>query len=422
MKYNLYNKLGRGTTMIQLASVLISFLLIPLLGRTKLKLSYILLISAGVLAIISGIGFEDTAQSLAEVFKGSSLSTVLTILMVSVLGGLMKHYKTLDKIVETILLIVSSKKIILMIIPALIGILIIPGGALLSAPFINNLGEEMNIAPPKRAAINLVFRHVAMFLLPFSTGLLVIASSMPEINITKLVMFNLAYVVPMFFVGYLLYIKNIESEKSTLKKEDVGRNFLKLLLYTSPITVCVILNALTGLPFYITMIVSVVCVYFLSDKKDFAKITIKSINWHTVLMVAIILLLKEMILKMDDLLLIFGNLFKQSNSTFSVLVIFLVSSVFFGIITGNQTAALAIILPMVSQLNVAGNMLYIYVYFAFASAFIGYFFSPIHLCQAFTIQLMNVTTLELYKEYRYYLLFSLIVLFSSAFILTAIFA
>lgn len=422
MKYNLYNKLGRGTTMIQLASVIISFLLIPVLGRTKLKLSYILLISAGVLAIISGIGFEGTAQSLAEVFKGSSLSTVLTILMVSVLGGLMKHYKTLDKIVETILLIVSSKKIILMIIPALIGILIIPGGALLSAPFINNLGEEMNIAPPKRAAINLVFRHVAMFLLPFSTGLLVIASSMPEINITKLVMFNIAYVVPVLFVGYLLYIKNIESEKSTLKKEDVGRNFLKLLLYTSPITICVILNALTGLPFYITMIVSVVCVYFLSDKKDFVKITIKSINWHTVLMVAIILLLKEMILKMDDLLLIFGNLFKQSNSTFSVLVIFLVSSVFFGIITGNQTAALAIILPMVSQLNVAGNMLYIYVYFAFASAFIGYFFSPIHLCQAFTIQLMNVTTLELYKEYRYYLLFSLIVLFSSAFILTAIFA
>jgi integral membrane protein (TIGR00529 family) len=422
MKYNLYNNLGRGTTMIQLASVIISFLLIPVLGRTKLKLSYVLLISAGVLSLISGIGFESTAQSVAELFKGSSLNTVLTVLMVSVLGGLMKHYKTLDKIVETILLIVSSKKIILMIIPALIGILIIPGGALLSAPFINNLGEEMNIAPPKRAAINLVFRHVAMFLLPFSTGLLVIASSMPEINITKLVMFNLAYVVPVLFVGYMLYIKNIESEKSTLKKEDAGKNFLKLLLYTSPITICVILNALTGLPFYITMIASVVCVYFLSDKKDFMKITIKSINYHTVLMVAIILLLKEMILKMDDLLLIFGNLFKQSSSTFSVLVIFLVSSVFFGIITGNQTAALAIILPMVSQLNVSGNMLYIYVYFAFASAFIGYFFSPIHLCQAFTIQLMNVTTLELYKEYRYYLLFSLIVLFISAFILIAIFA
>jgi len=392
MKYNLYNNLGRGTTMIQLASVIISFLLIPVLGRTKLKLSYILLISAGVLAFISGIGFEGTAQSIAEVFKGSSLSTVLTILMVSVLGGLMKHYKTLDKIVETILLIVSSKKIILMIIPALIGILIIPGGALLSAPFINNLGEEMNIAPPKRAAINLVFRHVAMFLLPFSTGLLVIASSMPEINITKLVIFNLAYVVPVFFVGYLLYIKNIESEKSTHKK-NAGKNFLKLLLYTSPITICVILNALTGLPFYITMIASVVCVYFLSDKKEFMKITMKSVNWHTVLMVAVILLLKEMILKMDDLLLIFGNLFKQSNSTFSVLVIFLVSSVFFGIITGNQTAALAIILPMISQLDVTGNMLYIYVYFAFASAFIGYFFSPIHLCQAFTIQLMNVNNI-----------------------------
>ncbi|MBZ2174998.1 DUF401 family protein [Schnuerera sp. xch1] len=50
-----------------------------------------------------------------------------------------------------------------MIIPAMIGVLIISGGALLSAPFIYNLGEEMELSPPRRAAINLVFRHIAMF-------------------------------------------------------------------------------------------------------------------------------------------------------------------------------------------------------------------------------------------------------------------
>ena len=407
--------------MTQLVSVIISFVLIPVLGRTKLKLSYILLISAGVLAALSGIGFANVKESVLNLFAGASLNTILTVLMVSVLGGLMKHYKMLDKIFDTILLIVSSKKIILMIIPALIGILIIPGGALLSAPFINNIGEEMNIAPPKRAAINLVFRHVAMFLLPYSTGLLVISSSMPSISIPRLVLLNLAYVVPMFIIGYYLYIKDIESEKSVHKK-DIGKNLFKLALYTSPIYICVIINAATGLPFYLTMIASVLSLYYLSDKKEFFKMTVKSINWQTVLMVAAILLLKEIILKMDNLLLMFSSMFNESSSTLSILFIFLISSVFFGLITGNQTAALAIILPMISQLNVSNDLLYIYIYFSFASTFIGYFFSPIHLCQAFTIQLMNVTTLQLYKEYRLYVAASLLVLFSSTFILKFIFS
>lgn len=407
--------------MAQLFIVIISFILIPVLGKTKLKLSCILFISAGVLAALSGIGTENIVDSVKNTVTGSSLNTILTILMVSVLGGVMKHYKILDKIVDTIQQIVSSKKTILMIIPALIGVLIIPGGALLSAPFIYNLGEEMNIPAPKRAAINLVFRHVAMFLLPYSTGLLVITASIPEISMVRLVLLNLAFVVPMFIVGYFLYIKDIKTPKNADRK-DIGKNVMKLVLYTSPIYICVIINAITGLPFYITMAASVLAVYFLSDRNDFARNVIKSINWQTVLMVAAILLLKELILKMDDLLLIFSGMFDKNGSIFSALLIFLVSSVFFGIITGNQTAALAIILPMVSQLDVSMDMLHVYTYFSFASAFIGYFFSPIHLCQAFTIQLMNVTTLELYKEYRLYLLSSLIVLFASAFLFNAIFA
>ncbi len=107
----------------------------------------------------------------------------MTVIMVSILGGLMNHYKILDKIVETLLLMVRSKKNILMIIPAMIGVLIIPGGALLSAPFINNIGEEIKLTPARRAAINLVFRHITMFILPYSTSLLVVSASIPNINI-----------------------------------------------------------------------------------------------------------------------------------------------------------------------------------------------------------------------------------------------
>lgn len=408
--------------MIQLIAVIFSFLLIPVLGKFKIKLSYTLLITALMLGLISGIGAKSTLSSVISVFtSSSSINTILTVLMVSILGGLMKHYGILNKIVDTILLVVPDKRIILIIIPALIGILIIPGGALLSAPFIYSIGEEMNIQRQRRAAINLVFRHIAMFILPYSTGLLVISASMPQISIPKLVLLNMFYVVPMVAVGYYLYIRDIKVEKNSFSRHNLGKNLFYVALYTLPIYICVIINAVTGLPFYITMVSSIIVVYFLSSKQDFIKLTVKSINWHTVIMVAAILIMKEIILKMDDLLLVFNSMFNINSSIISVMFIFLTASVFFGLVTGNQSAALAIILPMISQLNVSEEMIYIYLYFSFNCAFVGYFFSPIHLCQAFTVQHMNITTIELFKEYKYYIPLTLLVLFGSVYIMRIIF-
>ena len=406
----------------QLVSVIISFLFIPILIKLKIKLSYTLLISAGILGIISGLGFETLGKVVLNTFiNSSSRATILTVMIVSILGGLMKHYKILDKIVETMLLIIRNKRNILMIIPAMIGVLIIPGGALLSAPFINNIGEEMKLPPSRRAAINLVFRHIAMFILPYSTSLLIVSASLPNINISKLILLNLFFVISVIITGYFFFLRDVPSDISSSRK-NIGKNLLKLLVYTSPIYISVIINSITGLPFYITLIASVFIVYLLSDKRDFLKVLVKSLNWNTVLTVIAVLIMKEIILNMEDLLRMFNNMFNSSSNMLSMIILLLISSFFFGYITGNQTAALAIILPMISLLDVTSQMLYIYTYFIFGSAFMGYFFSPIHLCQAFTLEHMGVTTGELYKEYRFYMPTLLLILIISVFIFKLILA
>jgi hypothetical protein len=163
-------------------------------------------------------------------------------------------------------------------------------------------------------------------------------------------------------------------------------------------------------------------VYLLCDKKNFFSILISSINYHTVLTVAAILIMKEIILNMDELLMLFSSMFNSESNMMSILLIFFISSVFFGVVTGNQTATLAIILPMISRLDVSLDMIYIYTYFSFACTYAGYFFSPIHLCQAFTIEYMNVSTMQLYKEYRLYVPLSFIVLFLSVYLLKFLFA
>ena len=128
--------------MYELFVVIISFSIIPILIKKKIKLSFTLLITAGILGILSNLGLKNIGSSILDVFLNStSRTTVLTVLMVSILGGLISQYNILEEIVNTLEKLIRNKKNILIIIPGLIGFLTVPGGALLSAPFINKLGK-----------------------------------------------------------------------------------------------------------------------------------------------------------------------------------------------------------------------------------------------------------------------------------------
>ena len=388
--------------MYQLITAVLAFMIIPILIKLKVKLGYSILLTSVVLGIVSGIGFQGFSGAVLDVFtQMSSLNTILVVTMVSILGGVMKHYQILDIIVETMQKLIGSKRNIITIIPAMIGVLIIPGGAILSAPFVKKIGGEINLSPARRAVINLVFRHIAMFLLPYSTSILIVTSIMPDISVPLLIGLNFFFVVSIVAAGYLMFLRDIDLGDRKAKGRNFN-NFKKLAIYTSPIYVCVIITGITGIPFYISMLSSLLIVYILGDKKAFLINAVKSINVNIVLTVTAVLIMQNIIMEMSEMLTIFNNIFEASSSMISILFVLLLTSTFFGFITGYQVAAMAITLPLIAQLNVSHQMMHLYVFIATACSFVGYFFSPLHLCQAFTTQIMGVTTIELYKEYKFF--------------------
>jgi uncharacterized protein len=406
--------------MYQLLVACLSFLVIPVLIKKKFKLSQTIVMASLVLGVTSGIGFTKFVEAVTGVFlKASSLNTILVVMMVSVLGGVMKHYGILDVIVETMQKVVGSKKKTIGLIPALIGVLIIPGGALLSAPFVNSIGEKIGISPPRRAAINLVFRHMAMFIMPYSTSILIVSSSFDDVSIPFVIFLNSFFVVGIIIIGYLLYLKNLENDPVDSTERTLS-NIKKLIIYTSPIYACVLVTGITGLPFYLTIFISLLIVYLLSDKKDFIKKMLQSVNVHIVITVTAVLIMQSIILQMTDMLTLFNDLFVNSGNMLTISLVLLAASFFFGYITGYQVASLAITLPLIAQLNVSYEMMHIYIYLATGCSFIGYFFSPLHLCQAFTVQIMGVSTGELYKEYRWFAPILLIYLMLTVFLMKLI--
>ena len=401
--------------MLQLATVTLSFVLIPVLSRLKIGLWASLGVTAILMGILNGFGFMQLADMFGSIVTSeTSMNALITIALASVMGAMMQEYGILDKGIGGLSSLVSDKRYLVAIVPLLIGCIAVPGGAILSAPFILNLGNELGMKRPLSAACNLVFRHMPMFILPYSASIL-IAASITELSIMTFIVLNSIFILPVFSFGCFVYLRQI----APMKNEDklpfaVGMK--RLLKYTSPIYVCVIVHIVTGVPFYLAMLSSMLVLFIMSpDKKAYPRFFLKSICLKTVFSAVGVFMIQAVVSNLDELLALFSVMVE--SGAFMVVALFL-AAVFFGFITGFHMASVGFVLPMIMTLDLGHGQLLVLVYFIYSAAYVGYYFSPLHMCQIFTNQYMDVKMKSLYRIYVPFAAFILVWLTVSYLILS----
>jgi integral membrane protein (TIGR00529 family) len=405
--------------MLEFAAVLVSFAVIPLLKKTRQGIGVKLLATALVMALLNRI----SPLKMWEIFKGvfvnsNSRDTILVVAMVSVIGALMKEYKVLDKVVESLSSLISNVKVLFIVLPALVGTLTIPGGAILSAPFIDSMGERVNLPSPKRAAVNLVFRHIAMFILPYSSSLLVVSAMLPQYSKASIIGVNTVFTIPLIAAGYFLYLRKIpKGAGEQAEKRPLGQSLKNVIIYASPIYACLIVNMVTGLPLFLCMFVSLGILYFMGPKKGFIKLAASSISYSTMLAIVGVFMIEGIVKNLSGLTGLFEAMFNTGTFTLPALIL---GSLFFGMITGFHMMPMGIVFPMLLGLSLSKGELLAYVYFVYCWSFLGYYFSPLHMCQIFTCEYMGVKPGALFKEYAPLIAFICLYLTGSFFVLRAV--
>ena len=152
-----------------------------------------------IAGLIMGLGAGQSPRGVAENFTGivtspPTMKTIAVILQIGVLSALMKQYDILGRLVEAFEDVFSSTKAVIMILPAAIGMVSVPGGAAISSPFVDELGDSLRLPVFKRAALNLTFRHCAFFLLPTSSSMIVFSNMAPHVSLYKLIALSVAFV------------------------------------------------------------------------------------------------------------------------------------------------------------------------------------------------------------------------------------
>jgi len=149
-----------------------SFLGILLLYRLQAPLGAAILIFSILLTLSTGTGLKGLLFQIESfVLPQNYLLPLIILLLLFFIDALNKTGR-MGRTIAALKLWLRSKHLMLAGLPALVGLLPMPAGALFSAPFVDAVDQGQEIEPQRKVAINYWFRHIWEYWWPLYPGVI----------------------------------------------------------------------------------------------------------------------------------------------------------------------------------------------------------------------------------------------------------
>ena len=398
-----------------IAGIAIAFIAITLLVQRKVALGPALLTGAVIVGLTSGkspLAIIDIAYR--GMLEPAAVNLVLTLGMISMLGSIMQKESLLSRMVGSLQVVLRSTKLTIMFVPSIIGTLLVTGGAIMSAPTVEELGKELGMPAERMAAVNLLFRHGWYFVYPLMPAF-VLVTSITGLELNRLIVAQIPLSIAVLAAGYFTFLHGVP-DKGTDKPAPSATDVGKLAVYTSPIWVSLTLTVAFGLPFPVALLVGI-AVAFAVARVPFSRIPIllyTGINWTIMLSGVGIMVFKAVTSQVDALPVLINNVLAAGLPAG---VLFVLLPFIAGIVSASNTSALGLSLPLLLPAMQSTDLVLFGTVAAYAASFVGYFASPLHLCQVLTLAHFRCDIMKLYREYLYPFLAIALTLLALGFVL-----
>ena len=406
--------------MLSLIGVIIAFAVIIFLIRKKFNFGLSLIIGSIILALFSfavvdepvdvGKAFvEATIYSFKEQrFDFETIELAILMTLIFILAKIMQETGSIEKLIDS-LRGFFSKGGTLGVIPAIYGLMPVPGGALFSAPSIDKEGEKYHLKKDQKNFLNVWFRHIWFPIYPISSAMILVCSAdFSNIDIYQLIYANIPSFIVFILIGIIflkIFIKNSQKPEKPKKTDKKGLIYLLPPIVPILIYICVYLAGFSDIKYYqrsifiLGVLVSIILMYFLLnvDWKKYLQIVKKSISFKLALAIFGIM--------------IFRQIFEVSEANqaladyisilpFPAILIVILVPMLLGLLTGYNLGAIALSYFLVEPFFAATNLNLIgLTSIVFMSSLVGYLISPIHLCNVVSSEYLKTDTTRMYKMY-----------------------
>jgi len=400
-----------------LLKILIVFAVILALNRLRVPL--------GISLILGGIVFNlwgDNSPQQTLVSFGKALVQIDLWLLVAITALVVEFGQELADQRNTDTLADIARRLggksgrlwSLMILPALIGLMPMPAGALFSAPMVQQTAHENHWKPEWKAAVNYWFRHVWEYWWPIYPAV-IIGIAVFKMETWRFIATMIAFTPAAFAAGYFFLIRPHRS-RLVADKPSAANNLRRFFILMWPLAVvvfCVLLlpplltllfpaiNAQTNklLAMLIGILIGLAIIWRRTrgQKKLFVSF-FEARNLNILLTVGSIILFQSML---ESSRLLPAASAELVQSGISVVPIVAALPFLAGLITGIAAGFAGIAFPLIVGLLESGDCglsPMSTLALAFGFGYMGMMLSPIHLCLLMTRDYFSASLLPIYRQ------------------------
>jgi len=393
--------------------LLLVFAFVAFLIRKKVSLGNTFLAAAIVLGALFGVTPARMVTSMAaSVVYPQTLALAVIVSLIMVLSNAMEENGQLHRLLTSFKGLIRNPKLNIIMFPALIGLLPMPGGAVFSAPMVKELGTDSQYSPARLSFANYWFRHIWEYFWPMYPGVLLTAV-LADINLGTLMLCTSPVTLGAFVIGYFSLAGGEPSSKDTAETpRPAVRPFIRELL---PILIVIVLGLGMGFMFsrifpafniakeaglVLSLVLAVAWVWRTNKMsvQVMGKIVVNPQMLKMVYMIFAILIFKSMLEDSQAV-----EAITQELTLLKVPLVLIVTLLPFlvGAITGIAMAfvgsAFPVLIPLIGSLDPAGNLLF-YMMLAIVCGFAGVLLSPVHLCLILSNEYFGTTLGPVYRH------------------------
>jgi integral membrane protein (TIGR00529 family) len=400
--------------LIALLKLVLVFAGIVLLLSRKLDLGLVLLLASVAVGILFAYPFPEIGRdilftivdlsALRQALQANGVAAALTVLrnsdllalrltlivvLIMVLGELLRQTAGTKGMVEALQALIPNGRFVIAALPALIGLLPMVGGAMFSAPMVDEVGDRLGASKEQKTFVNYWFRHIWEPALPLYPSVMLGAALL---GLTTLQMTRMTWPLSVAAVlgGLLFGLMRLPKYSSPASPPAPRlQNLQSLAASIWPIALVTVLSPVLPVDERLALVVSLLVTIglMMAVKRlppgDLKAILCHRIPWKTVAVIFGALIFRRVLENSGAVAAVSDGL---TSLRIPLAVVAFGVPFIGGLLTGLMPAGFSIGFPVILPLVTGGGQTIpsAWAVWMMAGGIVGTMLSPVHLCLALT--------------------------------------
>ncbi|MBW2039043.1 MAG: DUF401 family protein [Deltaproteobacteria bacterium] len=382
---------------MELLRIILVFALIIVLLVRKVELWATLAIGGVTLGLLCRLPWVKIG---GEFFHGllepKTIKLVGALFFILLLSEIMRETGGMRKMIDSFGAITRDLRAVVALLPAMIGLMPIMGGALVSAPLVVEASDALRLSPERRTFLNYWFRHIWEYFLPTYPGV-ILTSALLGVSLRDIAAYNSPLTLAAIGGGIAFGFRGVGKGEEGKWGKGIVEGIRGVLFSLFPLLVVLVMVILLKVELVYSLMLAI-GIELLRGRIGWRKtkeMVLRNLSSAKLLLSVIMVVYFQRMLGATQAVGSFHDSLCQVG--ISPLFLLVVLPFAIGLMTGVTIAFVGVAFPILLPVMQGRDNLLLYLMFAYVSGFCGVLLSPLHLCLVLTKDYFRA---EMRKVYR----------------------